>query len=472
MSLLAFSFSDWSPTLLSPSRRKISSTGLCVTRTSPGGPAEYQYLPPGHIHPNRNRIGIAQAGGTHAPGYYEGVKRGGDSIADGELMKVVPLNDKNCGVHLNRGSWALHKSRSKISLDGTMIFKNTTAKNEIFVPEIDFRVHRLLGSTSVKHIKSDISVIPNHPDAEYSARADEYWFGYILVAEGSTEISVSVELTSQDEEELGALEVCWLECNYLTYGPHGRRWKSQHVCLPVGNLPGIPASLPWRMPSTKYLKSGENVEFRRLALKTHLLSHLDDPVDVIMRYAGSICQEGDIVTIGESPLAIMQGRIIHPETLRPGFVAKFCCRFFQPTSSLATACGMQALVDTVGSLRVLMATLVGGLLQILLRKKGMFYRLAGKESGLIDDITGTIPPYDQFILPGPVDSQGVCDRVRRHTGLHCAVVDVNDKTYYLGMKILASSAGCPIDLMQNALIDNPSGNADERTPLVLIRPGL
>ena len=102
----------------------------------------------------------------------------------------------------------------------------------------------------------------------------------------------------------------------------------------------------------------------------------------------------------------------------------------------------------------------------------MFYRLAGKESGLIDDITGTIPPYDQFILPGPLDPQGVCDRVFRDTGLHCAVVDVNDKTYYLGMKILGSSEGCPVELMRNALIDNPSGNADERTPLVLIRPSL
>jgi hypothetical protein len=47
------------------------------------------------------------------------------------------------------------------------------------------------------------------------------------------------------------------------------------------------------------------------------------------------------------------------------------------------------------------------------------------------------------------------------------VVDVND----LGrVKVLAASRGCDEELLQRALRPNPAGNANERTPLVLVRP--
>jgi len=48
-----------------------------------------------------------------------------------------------------------------------------------------------------------------------------------------------------------------------------------------------------------------------------------------------------------------------------------------------------------------------------------------------------------------------------------AVVDVND----LGrVKVLASNSGCDEALLHRALRPNPAGNANERTPLVLVRP--
>jgi hypothetical protein len=52
-------------------------------------------------------------------------------------------------------------------------------------------------------------------------------------------------------------------------------------------------------------------------------------------------------------------------------------------------------------------------------------------------------------------------------GVAVAVVDVND----LGrVKVLAASRGCDQELLQRALRPNPAGNANERTPLVLVRP--
>ncbi|MGL6138231.1 MAG: F420-0:Gamma-glutamyl ligase, partial [Planktothrix sp.] len=201
-------------------------------------------------------------------------------------------------------------------------------------------------------------------------------------------------------------------------------------------------------------------------IRTHLLTHIDDPVEVIKRYVLPHAQAGDIVTLGETPVALMQGRFYHPSQIKPGWVAQRVCYFFMPTSSLATACGMQTLVNQVGSARVLFAIVVGTIAK-LLGKPGVFYQLAGEQARLIDDVTGTLPPYDQFIVLGPGEPQNVVNTLQKETGLGAAIVDVNDLK---AVKILAATSGLSTALIEKALRSNPAGNADEQTPLVLIRP--
>ncbi|MBD0267663.1 MAG: F420-0:Gamma-glutamyl ligase, partial [Cyanobacteria bacterium Co-bin8] len=203
-----------------------------------------------------------------------------------------------------------------------------------------------------------------------------------------------------------------------------------------------------------------------LPVPTHLLTHLDDPVSVVKRYVAPHAESGDIITLGETPVAIMQGRWRHPQDIRPGWVAKRLCYYFLPTSSLATACGMQALVDVVGPVRVLLA-FIGGAIAKVLGQPGMFYQLAGEQARLIDDVTGTLPPYDQFIVLGPADPQEVVLQIRQATGLEAAIVDVNDLK---AVKILAATPKVDTQILIQALRDNPAGNADEQTPLVLVRP--
>ena len=199
---------------------------------------------------------------------------------------------------------------------------------------------------------------------------------------------------------------------------------------------------------------------------THLLTHLDDPVAIVKRYVLPHAKPGDVVTIGETPVAIMQGRWRHPQDVKPGWLAKRLCYYFMPTSSLATACGMQTLVDIVGAWRVLSAFLIGAIAKIL-GKPGVFYQLAGEQARLIDDVTGTLPPYDQFIVLGPDRPQQVVDQIERETGILAAIVDVNDLR---AVKVLAGSPAIPAGLLEQALLSNPAGNADEQTPIVLIRP--
>ena len=95
--------------------------------------------------------------------------------------------------------------------------------------------------------------------------------------------------------------------------------------------------------------------------------------------AAHLIKPGDVLTIGETPVAVIQGRYRHPSEVEPGMVARLACRVFHPTSSLASGCGMQTLVDLVGPTRVVVA-LLGGLLLKLIGVQGGFYRLAGDQA--------------------------------------------------------------------------------------------
>jgi len=127
-------------------------------------------------------------------------------------------------------------------------------------------------------------------------------------------------------------------------------------------------------------------------------------------------------------------------------------------------------VDVVGPLRAFFAA-VAGVLCKLFRVPGIFYKVAGPQAGLMDDISGTIAPYDKFICLGPADSEAFVRKVEEKFGLGAAVVDVNDlskKTKLL--TILAATERLDRRLLYKALLPNPAGNDEQQTPFVLIRP--
>lgn len=352
-------------------------------------------------------------------------------------------------LELTAGNWQLEVYEpQRYLLVGELAFRNLTQRLEVMVPEIGVEV-KLLSAASLKGITTSAQVIPRYQDAD--PRADGYWEGHIVKRELSP-IEIQVEIQGDD---LSALSVAWMQVHYFTYGPQGRIPNVRHVIVPL-TFPSPDDSKHWR-PAT-------NADV--LPIHTHLLTHLDDPVAVLRRYVLPHAQPGDVVTIGETPLAIMQGRFRHPSDVKPGWVARRLCYLFLPTSSLATACGLQTLIDLVGSVRVLVAFLVGAIAKVL-GKPGVFYQLAGEQARLIDDVTGTIPPYDQFIVLGPQNPQQVVDQIKRETGLAAAIVDVNDLR---SVKVLASSPEVAVSFLQQALIKNPAGNASEQTPVVLIRP--
>jgi hypothetical protein len=352
---------------------------------------------------------------------------------------------------LETGSWTIDVYEPNYyRIVGEMEFVNQTQRLEIMLPEVTAHA-TLLSKGDLSQVQHTVRIIPRHPDAP--PRPDGYWFGYIVKTGKRTTIDVVLEIRGSD---LQALQSAWVRVDYLTYGPQGRIPKTRHVIVPLC-FPSPDEPCQWRM--------GDRADI--MPIKTHLLTHLDDPVEVVKRYVAPHAQSGDIVTIGETPIAIMQDRFLHPSTLKPGWVARRICYYFMPTSSLATACGMQTLVNIVGPWRVVFAFVVGAIAKKFLKKPGVFYQLAGEQARLIDDVTGTLPPYDQFIVLGPDRPQQVVNQIEAETGLAAAIVDVNDLR---AVKVLAASASISPGLLDNALRSNPAGNADEQTPVVLIRP--
>jgi hypothetical protein len=340
-------------------------------------------------------------------------------------------------------------------VEGAIAISNPHPRMEVFVPELELRP-TLLGRGDLANVKVRTAVKALHPDEE--SRPDGYWAAYIVKGRKTTRAELTVEIKVAEEGDIDALlDTLWLEVHWVNYGPFGRLWKRDGILVPLRHpAPQSPESANWR--------SGERCAV--LPVRTHLLGTLDDPEQVLRHYAGPVLQSGDVLTIGETPLAVIQGRYHHPETVQPSGLARLLCRVFHPTSSLATACGMQTLIDVVGPAQVLVAWLAGTALK-LVGSKGWFYRLAGDQARLIDDVTGTTPPYDQTIVLGPDQPEAFCAAMARALGVAVAVVDVND----LGrVKVLASSPGCDEELLQRALRPNPAGNANERTPLVLVRP--
>ena len=356
---------------------------------------------------------------------------------------------------LRQSDWSVKQKGESLVMNGWLTISNPHARMEVMVPELEV-TPTLIGSADLRDIVTTTRITPHHPDED--TRADGYWPAYIVKGHKSTRIHVAITLSNGASEPIcERVDTVWVDVQWVNYGPFGRLSRRQGVVVPL-RRPAVLTAVEAEF------RSGEGCSV--LPLKTHLLGPLDDSIEVLRRYAGDLLRKGDILTIGETPVAVIQGRYAHPSTINPGWLARLLCRVFHPTSSLATACGLQTLIDQVGPTRVLLAWLLGSLLKPL-GQRGWFYRLAGEQARLIDDITGTTPPYDQTIVLGPQSPERLCDEAAAALGVSVAIVDVND----LGrVKVLASSRGCDEALLHRALKPNPAGNANERTPLVLVRP--
>ncbi|MDD4568923.1 MAG: coenzyme F420-0:L-glutamate ligase [Tepidanaerobacteraceae bacterium] len=208
-----------------------------------------------------------------------------------------------------------------------------------------------------------------------------------------------------------------------------------------------------------------NFQWAPIPIRTHLITEKDDIVEVVIGYTSTIAKHGDIIVVAESPVAISQGRAILSSSVKSGIFARFLSKFPHKDGSLATPQAMQLAINEVGKFRVLLGAIVAALGKAVGRS-GDFYRVAGRELAKIDDIAGTLPPFDRCIVLGPKKPKEITDKIYKKTGITTAIADINDLKC---VDILAISGEISEKQIIEILRDNPLGNDDQQTPLVVLK---
>ncbi len=327
---------------------------------------------------------------------------------------------------------------------------NQSNNKETMVPDLDIELNVLDDGTLINLPYKKELVID---DGEIKQNLKTYWKTIIIKSNSF----VNVYLKAIVKDDLIENKSIWLKINWSNYGHFGFIRKQNCFLLRKNNT----------IYEAKKLINipGNSKKYTTIAVKTEILGIFDEPVKTISDYCKDIVKKGDYLIIGETPLAIMQGRYINPINIKYSLYSKLLCYFFHPTSSLATACGMQILINKIGITRIIYALTIGIIFKFI-GIKGIFYRLTGRESALIDDISGTTFPYDKSIVMGPINTKRFCDDVSKILGVDVAIADVND----LGkVKILESSNNSNLKIIERNLTNNPAGNDDQKTPIVIIR---
>lgn len=210
--------------------------------------------------------------------------------------------------------------------------------------------------------------------------------------------------------------------------------------------------------------------FLRHAIRTHFVSEKEDYIEVVDKYVSPLYEEGDIVSISEKIIAMCQNRVLNKKDIKLSFWAKFLSRFVNVTpagESVGNPYKMQIAINNAGILRILFAAAcaaIGKLFGI----KGVFYKIAGNGVSGIDGFCRDAFDYylDKGIL-NPDKPNEVCDEIKEKLGINCMIVDAND----LGVEILgkSSSINYSEEELKGMIKDNPAGQANQQTPMILIR---
>lgn len=216
--------------------------------------------------------------------------------------------------------------------------------------------------------------------------------------------------------------------------------------------------------------SGQAAKWARYPVKTHFIGPKDNFEDIVSKYVLPVAKQGDIIALGQKIVSILQKRIVYKKDVKVGFWAKFLSKFAKKTPygfSVGNPLKMQLAINMAGLPRIFWAGICS-MVAKLFGVSGTFYRVAGHQINELDGFYGKFyPQYENMGLLGPVECDSLCDKLREKFNFSFFVADVND----LGGNILGSSQDLKgkEKLLLKILKDNPAGQADEQTPIIVIR---
>lgn len=209
--------------------------------------------------------------------------------------------------------------------------------------------------------------------------------------------------------------------------------------------------------------------YQRIWVKTHIINAQDDIIDVVEKYTKEFLRDNDIVTIAESVVAITQGRAIPITQIKPNLLARILWRFVRKVPygiGLRSPYSMQMAIEEIGWLRILLAALVSAFGK-LLGRRGDFYKIAGKQAAMIDAAhTSGVKDFYECVIMGPKDPEIVARKIAHRIYHPVAIVDANDIS---GCWVVGASDGVCAKVVEGVMADNPAGQDDSLTPIIIIR---
>lgn len=380
-----------------------------------------------------------------------------------EEILVAWRGDCKIDLDLKRvEDFEMHENEKELSLKFSIPFINTGKQQGLL---IDCKSELQPEGDKYKIIDIHSKVI-----SKSNPRYDDYWEANIIKPGGECWVLILIKVKATDlglDKIKEYLERFVVDIFYKYYGRDLITYKKCSVKLKLSQFtPSTALSFKIMKTNAESSSSTRGSTYERvLPIRTHLLRPHEDIIGILEKYVSDKAETGDIIAIAESAVAILQGRVHYVEEIHPRFLARKISKLFAKDSSLSSPYSLEMAFREVGVFRILLATVVGVFGKIIGRS-GDFYRVAGKRVATIDDCTGTIPPYDKCVVMGPINTDEVVRSIKEKTGLEAAIVDVNDLRK---VDILAITNTAYIPLLQKSLEENPQGNANEQTPIVLIK---
>lgn len=227
----------------------------------------------------------------------------------------------------------------------------------------------------------------------------------------------------------------------------------------------------WRFPiKTPLFKKGDDFV---LKISQETLQYFKK-LKSIPKYQ-KIGQKKWFLVVAEKIIAVSQGRSYFLWEIKPGFWAKLLSSFVKKTPwgiGLGSPWTMQLAINEVGLPRILLSAFISAITKPF-GISGLFYRIAGGEIASIDGPTEySLYPSNVSAKLGPKNPKKVAEEIHREINSKfeiqnfqgVVIIDAND----LGQKVLANSTNLENSLIEKMFKDNPMGQADEQTPLVVV----
>ncbi len=227
---------------------------------------------------------------------------------------------------------------------------------------------------------------------------------------------------------------------------------------------------PLPNPQKKLVVDINGEKWARYPIKTHFITTKDELENIVERYLISFVQEKDIIVLCQKIVAITQGKIVYKKDIKVSHWAKFLSKFVKKTPygfSVGNPLKMQLAINLAGLTRILLASFLGGIAKIF-GIKGVFYKVAGHQINQIDGFYGkAFPQYAEMGILGFKNLDNFCNKLKEKYGFSFVVGDIND----LGGNILGKTDGLKgkDKLLLQILKDNPAGQSNEQTPIIILR---